>query len=274
MKDKDRLYFKPEELVIDRSIADIQKRRIIHSRITRLQLEGLSDMGCQVSKKETCTEVTNHSSKNITFYNRLMEITATEKSFLELFQSCTPPVSFEITPFSLPENIETILNNLGAKHTLSTVILGKEILSAPIISDTEHTVRVLKESDDLFESAFSLFSSFFTKPGESPKEAKKRFKENIGKGPHLIAINQNRVIGSIGSILNNGLASVYHTIISPEYRLGIALGLRLGLEMEKSLFEQGVDCYYYKTRNRAVFRGAQTIMGLTNIYTERIYEKN
>lgn len=266
------LYFQTKEIVIDSTKEYGNQILGYHRRIVDHQLAGLRSMGCNIERNDSMVAVF-HPSKRQPFYNRVIDVHMDELTLDGVIHELPCGTSIEVTPFSLPTNCESILDKNGFMHTLSTVVLAKELLHTPVLPDIPFDV-VNINSLQLAVDGLSLFSTFFKKPDETDEHVAIRYKNNLGKGPHLVVFDKKKPIATIGAIIEGDTASVYNGIVLAEYRSSGLITQRLCLEMEKYLCEAGVGFYYYKTRNRAVATLAPRYLGLKSLYNERIYEKN
>jgi len=212
------------------------------------------------------------ASQRKSFYNRVMNISTDEENLGVLIASKEAgdaSVVFVINPFTTPSNAEKVLDQCGATHTLSSVVLGRQ--STENTKQQSGMFRIKEAMVGNIDDLFDLFARFFLKEGELPDDARVRLKQNLNHGPHLICYLNGVPVAFMGSVIFDNVASIYSGLVLEDQRKSPALQ-DLGVKMSQALKDKGVDYEYMKTRNRAVVLYAIKMFGFQRLYNERVYE--
>jgi len=212
------------------------------------------------------------------FYRRIMDLNFTPEELASFIRDRRSPqfrTSIVITPFTQPKNAEQILIGEGARHTLSSVVMGKELdpsSTLPSLSiDEGFTFEVVLPGSPHEKLLMSIFFPFFAKSEETEEDVAKRLAHNVKNGPHILALDGQKPVGMAGAIVFGEVASIYAGIIDEDYRNTRILD-RLALEMTNVLTEKGVNFVYIKSRNKGLLGYARRFFGFGHLYNERVYE--
>lgn len=273
MSRRENLYYLPGEI----QVRERDKHAFAsqwYSKVLTHELAGLRSLGCDVDISPEWTIVRKDEQRSSAFYNRVLDVHTSPENLVALLKSLKMPdvkTSIIVNPFTLPNNSESVLTQYGAKHVLSSVILGKDIKQHDSVNTCEVDIANLSPNQKGWGQAINLFAEFFAKTNETENEIEERLRHNISRGLHLFATLRGEPAGLIGVVVFGDTASIYAAAVPEHFRNTRTLSA-LSQRLSIALFEQGITSVYLKSRNRGAIGYAQRFQGLRYLYTERVYE--
>ena len=237
--------------------------------ITEHEIKGLELLGCTVTRLHETVYV-EHAVFRYPFYNRILG----RDVLSALYGQYTNQVSVVLpSVFTASRFAEGIAQNLGWTHTMSSLVLVRELEESMRLPMIPLGYKVLQiESPISIEMGFEIFATFFLKPEESRENGFRRFTHNIEQGPHIIALYRGSPIAIAGSIAIGSTATFYSGLVVEQHRNTEILD-RLMRGLSNILYTHGVRHIYMKTRNRAVELYSRRFYKVRHVYNERVYEK-
>jgi len=263
------LYFKPNELELDQVGIDIGVISEWNERISIHEQYGLEKMGATVTKHFGYTEITHTNDSS--FLNRITEVSMEEEDFGLLLDNLPKNYSVILNPLSRPRNAMDILVSKGLENTLSSTVTGGLVPNKfEVKAKVFDVLNIGDAASQDFIEFYSLFSSFFLKPGESIEEGRVRVAGNLKNGTHLLLRKDHVPAGIVGTIDIKDTSSIYCGIVSPEYRAS-SIYQEMASALCNEVNKKGIKYYYGKSRNRGYLFGLRIMFGFNHLYNEKVF---